>query len=40
MLKELEEMSKGQKLLIPKFKEQKKIGEFFKQLDNDITLHQ
>ena len=29
-----------QKLLIPKFKEQKKIGEFFKQLDNDITLHQ
>ena len=29
-----------QKLLIPKFKEQKKIGEFFKQLDKDITLHQ
>ena len=27
-------------ILIPKFKEQQKIGSFFKQLDNTITLHQ
>ena len=28
------------KILLPSFKEQQKIGTFFKQLDNTITLHQ
>jgi Restriction endonuclease S subunits len=28
------------KFLLPSFKEQQKIGTFFKQLDNTITLHQ
>ena len=29
-----------EKFLVPSFEEQKKIGAFFNQLDNLITLHQ
>ncbi|WNO25663.1 restriction endonuclease subunit S [Lactococcus lactis] len=34
------ELVRNQEIVLPNYKEQQKIGSFFKQLDNTITLHQ
>ena len=34
------ELVRNQEIVLPNYKEQQKIGAFFKQLDNTITLHQ
>ncbi|NRO41536.1 hypothetical protein IMAU60212_01698 [Lactobacillus helveticus] len=34
------ELVRNQKIVLPNYKEQQKIGSFFKQLDNTIALHQ